>query len=40
MFAVAAANMILRRDGNSNLECCDFLKQNPAQIQLKGQRSG
>lgn len=36
MFAVAAANMILRKDGNSNLECCDFLRKNPAQIQLKG----
>lgn len=32
--------MILRRDGNSNLECCDFLKQNPAQIQLKGATVG
>lgn len=40
MFAVAAANMILRRDGNSNLECCDFLKQNPAQLQLKGATVG
>jgi hypothetical protein len=35
MFAVAAANMILRRDGNSNLECSDFLKKNPAQLQMK-----
>lgn len=40
MFAVAAANMILRRDGNSNLECCDFLKKNPAQVQLKGATVG
>lgn len=40
MFAVAAANMILRRDGNSNLECSDFLKQNPAQLQLKGATIG
>lgn len=40
MFAVAAANMILRRDGNSNLECCDFLKKNPAQVQLKGATIG
>lgn len=40
MFAVAAANMILRRDGNSNLECCDFLKKNPAQIQMKGATVG
>lgn len=40
MFAVAAANMILRRDGNSNLECCDFLKQNPAQLQLRGATVG
>ena len=35
MFAVAAANMILREDGNSNLECTDFLRKNPAQVQLK-----
>ena len=40
MFAVAAANMILRRDGNSNLECCDFLKKNPAQVQMKGATVG
>lgn len=40
MFAVAAANMILRRDGNSNLICTDFLKQNPAQVQLKGATVG
>ncbi len=30
MFAVAAVNMVLREDGNSNLECTDFLKKNPA----------
>lgn len=35
MFAVAAANMILRKDGNSNLECSDFLNKNPAQVQMK-----
>lgn len=40
MFAVAAANMILRRDGNSNLECSDFLVKNPAQVQLKGATVG
>lgn len=40
MFAVAAANMILRKDGNSNLECCDFLRKNPAQVQLKGATVG
>ena len=40
MFAVAAANMILRRDGNSNLESCDFLKKNPAQVQMKGATVG
>lgn len=40
MFAVAAANMILRRDGNSNLECCDFLSKNPAQVQMKGATVG
>ena len=40
MFAVAAANMILRRDGNSNLQCTDFLKLNPAQTQMKGATVG
>lgn len=40
MFAVAAANMILRRDGNSNLECCDFLKKKSAQVQMKGATIG
>ena len=40
MFAVACANMILRKDGNSNLVCCDFLKENPAQVQLKGATVG
>lgn len=33
MFAVAVTNMILRQDGKSNLECSDFLKKNPAQLQ-------
>ena len=28
MFAIAATNMILREDGNSNIKCEDFLKQN------------
>lgn len=36
MFTIATTNMILRGDGKSNLEQEDFLKQNPAQIQLKG----
>lgn len=40
MFAVAAANMILRRDGNSNLECSDFLGKNSAQVQWKGATVG
>lgn len=40
MFAIACTNMILRRDGNSNLECCDFLGKNPAQVQLKGATVG
>lgn len=40
MFAVAATNMILRDDGNSNLECSDFLKKNPAHVQLKGANIG
>ena len=40
MFAIACTNMILRRDGNSNLECCDFLGKNPAHVQLKGATVG
>lgn len=40
MFAVAAANMILRRDGNSNLLCSDFLAMNPAQLQMKSATVG
>ena len=35
MFAIAATNMILRDDGNSNIKCEDFLRQNPAEVQLK-----
>ena len=40
MFAIACTNMILRDDGNSNILCQDFLKQNPAQVQLKGATVG
>ena len=40
MFAIAATNMILREDGNSNIKCEDFLRQNPAQVQLKGATVG
>ena len=40
MFAIACTNMILRDDGNSNIWCQDFLKQNPAQVQLKGATVG
>lgn len=36
MFTIATTNMILRGDGKSNLEQEDFIKQNPAQLQLKG----
>ncbi len=36
MFTIATTNMILRGDGKSNLICEDFLKQKPAQLQLKG----
>lgn len=35
MFTIATTNMILRGDGKSNLENKDFLKENPAQLQLK-----
>ena len=40
MFAIACTNMILREDGNSNIQCTDFLKQNPAMLQLKGATVG
>ena len=40
MFAIACTNMILRDDGNSNIWCQDFLKQNAAQVQLKGATIG
>ena len=40
MFAIAATNMILRDDGNSNIKCEDFLRQNPAQVRLKGATVG
>ncbi len=36
MFTIATTNMILRGDGKSNLEQEDFLRQLPAQLQLKG----
>lgn len=36
MFTIATTNMILRGDGKSNLDQEDFLRQNPAQLQLKG----
>ena len=35
MFTIATTNMILRGDSKSNLENEDFLKQNPAKLQLK-----
>ena len=35
MFTIATTNMILRGDGKSNLDQEDFLKQNPAKLQLK-----
>ena len=40
MFAIACTNMILREDGNSNIHCADFLKQNSAQLQQKGATVG
>ena len=40
MFAIACTNMILRDDGNSNIQCQDFLRQNEAQVQLKGATVG
>lgn len=35
MFAIAATNMILRDDGNSNIQAADFLSQLPADVQLQ-----
>lgn len=40
MFTIATTNMILRGDGKSNLVNEDFLKLNPAQLQLKGATVG
>ena len=40
MFTLAATNMIIRQDGNSNIECCDFLKRDAAELQLKGATVG
>lgn len=36
MFSIATTNMILRGDGQSNLECADFLEQDSGKLQLKG----
>nr|WP_263862698.1 N-6 DNA methylase [Lacticaseibacillus paracasei] len=36
MFAVAAANMILRGDGNSNLVCTDFFDAESCSGAIKG----
>src|SRR5699024_7775131 len=36
MLTIATTNMILRGDGNSNIDNADFLRQNPAELQLKG----
>lgn len=36
MFTIATTNMILRGDGKSNIDNTDFLRQNPAELQLKG----
>src|SRR5699024_6464278 len=35
MFTIATTNMILRGDGKSNIDNADFLRQNPAELQLK-----
>lgn len=40
MFTIATTNMILRGDGKSNLVNEDFLKLNPAKLQLKGASVG
>ena len=40
MFVIAAANMILRKDGNANLRQEDFLKQTAGMVQLKSATVG
>ena len=35
MFSIATTNMILRGDGQSNLKCEDFLKQNTKELQIE-----
>jgi type I restriction-modification system DNA methylase subunit len=40
MFTIATSNMIIRGDGKSNLIDEDFLKMNPAELQLKGATVG
>lgn len=35
MFTIATTNMILRGDGKSNLNDCNFLDENPSKTQLK-----
>lgn len=40
MFAIAATNMILRDDGNSNIKCDDFFKQKASLVQQKGATVG
>lgn len=36
MFTITTTNMILRGDGKSNVENTDFLRENPADLQLNG----
>lgn len=40
MFAITCTNVILREDGNSNILCRDFLKQNATMVQQKGATIG
>lgn len=40
MFAIAVSNMILRDDGNSNLECCNFFDKDSSKVQMKGATVG
>ncbi len=40
MFAIATTNMILRGDGQSNLICGDFFKQDTSKLQLYGTTVG
>lgn len=40
MFSIAVTNMLLREDGQSNIQARNFLKENASELQLKGFKVG